>query len=195
MLYFLSYLVYHYITNKLEEFTYMEFLELTKKRYSCRKFLEKPVEEEKIQILLESAKFAPTAVNFQPQRILVLTDKSKIESLDKNKCTRYTFNAPLIMVVCYDTEKSWKRKYDNSDEGIIDSAIVTTHMMLQATDLGLGSTWVGSFDPKLTKKTLNIPDKYEVVALLPIGYPAQEPSESHFKRIEPEEFSSRNEFV
>ena len=172
----------------------MNFLELAKNRYSCRKFLEKPVEEEKIKSILTVAQLAPTAVNFQPQRILVLTDSEKIKSLDENKCTRYTFNAPLIIVVCYDTEKSWKRKYDNSDEGIVDASIVTTHMMLQATALGLGSTWVGSFDPELTKKTLNIPDNYKVVALLPIGYPAEQPSTSHFKRLSIEEFSSKNEF-
>lgn len=172
----------------------MDFLELAEKRYSCRKFKEQEIEEEKIQSLLTAAKLAPTAVNFQPQRILVLTDKEKIKSLDENKCTRYTFNAPLIMVVCYDTEKSWKRRYDNSDEGVVDASIVTTHIMLQATQLGLGCTWVGSFDPAIAKKLLNIPENYKVVAMLPIGYPDEEPSTSHSKRINIEDFAFRNHF-
>ena len=98
----------------------MDFLQLAKERYSCRKFTDQNIEEEKIEALLTAAQLAPTAVNFQPQRILVLTDKDIIKKLDENQCTRYTFNAPLIMVVCYDTEKSWKRKYDNSDEGSVE---------------------------------------------------------------------------
>ncbi len=172
----------------------MDFLELARERYSCRKFKQQQVEEEKIQALLTAAQFAPTAVNYQPQRILVLTDKEKIKSLDENKCTRYTFNAPLIMVVCYDTEKSWKRRYDNSDEGIVDASIVTTHIMLQATQLKLGSTWVGSFDPDIAKEVLNIPDNYKIVAMLPIGYPDEQPSPSHLKRIDIEKFAFRNHF-
>ncbi len=172
----------------------MDFLELAEKRYSCRKFQDKPVEEDKINALLKAAQLAPTAVNFQPQRILVLTDKNKIDSLDANKCTRYTFNAPLLMVVCYDTKKSWKRKYDNADEGIVDASIVTTHMMLEATALGLASTWVGSFNPVIAKSVLNIPDSYNVVALLPIGYPAEEPSDKHASRFDVSLISARNEF-
>ena len=172
----------------------MDFLKLAEKRYSCRKCQDKPVEEEKINSLLKAAQLAPTAVNFQPQRILVLTDEDKIESLDTNKCTRYTFNAPLIMVVCYDTEKSWKRKFDGEDEGIVDASIVTTHIMLEATALGLASTWVGSFNPAIAKSVLNIPDSYNVVALLPIGYPAEEPSDKHTTRLKISEFSARNAF-
>jgi len=172
----------------------MDFLKLAEERYSCRKFKAMPVEEEKIKSLLKAAQLAPTAVNFQPQRILVLTDKDKIKALDVNKCTRYTFNAPLIMVVCYDTEKSWKRKYDNADEGIVDASIVTTHIMLQATALGLGSTWVGSFNPAVAKEVLNIPESYKVVALLPIGYPDERPSSKHTDRLDITEISARNEF-
>lgn len=172
----------------------MDFLELAEKRYSCRKFTEQPIEEEKIQKLLKSAQLAPTAVNFQPHRILVLTDKEKINALDTSKCTRYTFNAPLIMVICYDKEKSWKRRYDNKDEGIVDASIITTYMMLEATQLGLGCTWVGSFNPEVAKEVLSIPENYEPVALLPIGYPNAEPSEAHSKRIDISEFAFRNNF-
>lgn len=172
----------------------MDFLELAEKRFSCRKFKDKPVEEEKIQAMLKVAQLAPTAVNFQPQRILVLTDKEKITSLDTNKCTRYTFNAPLMMVVCYDTEKSWKRRCDDHDEGEIDASIITTHIMLEAYELGLGCTWVGAFNPEIAKEVLNIPENYNVVALLPIGYPDEEPSAKHSERIAIEEFTFRNEF-
>lgn len=182
------------IVKKTERNIIMDFLELAEKRFSCRKFKDMPIEEEKIQAMLKSAQLAPTAVNFQPQRILVLTDKEKIEKLDTNKCTRYTFNAPLIMVVCYDTEKSWKRRCDNHDEGEVDASIVTAHIMFEAVQLGLGCTWVGSFNPDIAREVLNIPDNYNITALLPIGYPDEEPSENHRKRIAIEEFAFRNEF-
>ena len=172
----------------------MTFLELAEKRYSCRKFSDREVEEEKIEALLKAAQLAPTAVNFQPQRILVITDKEKIKSLDENGCTRYTFNAPLMMVVCYDKGKSWKRSFDGKDEGIVDASIITTHMMLEAVELGLGSTWVGAFDPAKAREILEVPENYEIVSLLPIGYPSMEPSERHHKRIDISEFTFRNRF-
>lgn len=172
----------------------MDFMELAEKRFSCRKFKEQPVEEEKIQKLLKVAQLAPTAVNIQPQRILVLTDKNKINALDENRCTKYTFNAPLLMVICYDKEKSWKRKYDNSDQGVVDASIVTTHIMFEVTQLGLGCTWVGSFNPQIAKNVLNIPENYEPVALLPIGYPDAQPAPAHNSRMEISDFSFRNEF-
>ena len=90
----------------------MKFEELIKDRYSCRKFKSTPVEKEKIEKVLEAALVAPTACNLQPQRFLVLTDKNIIKALDDEKCTRYTFDAPLIFVMCVDRSKAWTRKYD-----------------------------------------------------------------------------------
>lgn len=167
----------------------MEFLELAKKRYSCRSFLEKKVEKEKIEKILEAGRVAPTAVNYQPQRIIVLQEKEQLEKL--SNCTIYGWNAPVILVVCYDKNISWKRKYDGKDEGIVDASIVTTHMMLEIADLGLGTTWIGSFDPEKVKETYKIPENYEVVALLPIGYPTEDakPAAMHEKRNTLEEIT------
>lgn len=172
----------------------MEFLELVQKRYSCRNFKDKEVEKEKIQKILEAGRLAPTACNFGPQRILVITDKEKVENL--KECTRFTFDAPVILVVCYDKNESWKRKYDGQDEGIVDCSIVSTHMMLQITELGLGSTWVGAFNPCKAREILNIPDNLEIVNLLPFGYPAEDdiPSAMHEKRKELDEIVYWNEF-
>ena len=172
----------------------MEFLELAKKRYSCRSFLDKEVEKEKIDKMLEVARIAPTAVNFQPQRILVIKDKFKIEKL--KDATRYTFDAPIIFAICYDKNVSWKRKYDGNDEGVIDASIVTTHTMLEATDLGLGTTWVGSFNPTKVKEILNIPENYEIISLLPTGYPSKDgtPSGSHEDRNNIEKIAFYEEF-
>ena len=160
----------------------MDFLELAKQRYSCRNFLDKKVEKEKLEKILEAGRIAPTAVNYQPQRILILQDKEKLEKL--SECTSYGWNAPTIMIICYDKTVSWKRRFDGKDEGIVDAAIVTTHMMLEIANLGLGTTWIGSFDPEKVRKVYNIPDDYEIVAILPVGYKSEEskPSEMHQKR-------------
>lgn len=172
----------------------MDFLSLAKERYSCRAFLKKKVEKEKIEKILEAGRVAPTAVNFQPQRILILDDEEKLSRL--KECTKYGWGAPMVMIVCYDKNVSWKRKYDNKDEGIIDASIVTTHMMLEVQDLGLGTTWIGSFDPKKVREIYKIPENFEIIALLPIGYPAEDakPSDAHDKRNSMEEMVYWNEF-
>ena len=119
----------------------MDFLELAKQRFSCREFANKKVEDEKIEKILESAKLAPTARNQQPQRILVLTEEEQLKKL--SNCTQYGWNAPVVMIIFYDKETSYKRdKYDNKEFGDIDASIVTTHMMLEAANLGIGSCWV-----------------------------------------------------
>lgn len=160
----------------------MDFLQLARERYSCRNFSNQVVEKEKIEKILEAARIAPTAVNYQPQRILVLDNQKKLEGL--KECTIYGWNAPVIMIICYDKNVSWKRKQDGKDEGIVDAAIVTTHMMFEIASLGLGTTWIGSFDPEKVRGVYQIPEHYEIVALLPVGYKAENsvPSETHDKR-------------
>ena len=172
----------------------MDFLNLAKKRYSCRSFLKKKVEKEKIEKILEAGRVAPTAVNFQPQRILVLDDEEKRSRL--NECTKYGWGAPIVMVICYDKTISWKRQYDNKDEGIVDASIVATHMMLEIQDLGLGTTWIGSFDPEKVREIYKIPENLEIISLMPVGYPAEDakPSSSHEKRNSMEEMVCWNEF-
>lgn len=174
----------------------MNFDELIKARYSCRKFKDTPVEKEKIDKILEAALVAPTACNLQPQKILVLTGKEKIEALNEEKCTRYTFDAPLIFVMCADKSKAWTRKYDNLSSAEIDCSIVMTHMMLEATELGLGTTWVMALNPDIARKVLNIPDNLEILSFMPTGYPADdaEVSPLHTKYIDMNEMVKYNEF-
>lgn len=169
----------------------MELMDLLKERHSVRKFSDKKVEKEKIDKILEAGRLAPTAVNFQPQRIYALESESALEKL--KECTRYHFNAPVALLVCYDNQASWKRPYDNKDMGEVDAAIVSTQMMLEVTNLGLGTTWVGHFDPAAIKEKFALPENIIPVALFPIGYPAEDsaPNPRHFERLDIAETVSR----
>lgn len=150
----------------------MTFNELAKNRFSCRKFQNKKVEQEKIDLILNAALVAPTAVNRQPQKILVLTDDDKLKKL--KDCTKYDFDAPLCFIICTQNQKAYTRRYDNKNSAEIDASIVTTHMMLQAQDIGLGTTWVMAFDPIKVRESYQIDEELEIVALLPTGYPAED---------------------
>lgn len=159
----------------------MDFLKLTEKRYSVRKFDERPVEQEKIDKILYAGHLAPTAKNFQPQKIYVITG----EALKRvKKCTACHYDAPLVLLVCYNTDLCWTRPYDNKKSGDIDASIVATHMILEAAELGIGSTWVMSFDPEATKREFELPDNIVPTCFIPMGYPADdsEPSERHTLR-------------
>ena len=170
------------------------FLDLASTRYSVRKFSGKPIAKETLDLILEAGRVAPTACNFQPQRILVLESKEVREKV--KDCTASHFDAPLTLLICYDKSASWKRKFDGEDGGPVDASIVTAQMMLQAFELGVGSTWVGSFDPKKVRKMFDLPDDYVPVALLPLGYPAVDatPSAGHANRQPLEKTVFYNEF-
>ena len=160
----------------------MEYGELVRERYSVRKFSDRPVADEMIQTILETARVSPTAVNKQPFRILVLRGAAAMEKLAT--CTPYTFGAPMALVVCGCAEEAWVRPYDGDNAYIIDSAIVGAHIMLAVHNLGLGSTWVGHFDPAALRSAFALADNLEPIAVFPIGHPAPEarPASLHAKR-------------
>ena len=164
----------------------MTFQELAHARYSVRSFQDRPIEEEHLNLILEAGRVAPTACNFQPQKIYVAKSAEAREKL-ASVC-RCTFGAPVILVVCYDRERDWKNKLmPGYESGETDAAIVCTHMMLQAFDLGIGSCWVGYFNPKTVAETLGLPENITVSALLPMGYPAEDaqplPLHSQFRDL------------
>lgn len=160
----------------------MNFFELTKARYSVRKYADKPVEPEKLDKILAAGATAPTAKNQQPQRIYVLESPEAIEKI--RGITRCAFNAPVVLLVCGDKEAAWTNPFNGRNSAEMDCSIVTTQMMLQAQELGLGTCWVCWFDTEATKKAFNIPETQEVFALLPLGYPAEEskPAAMHDSR-------------
>lgn len=148
----------------------MEFEKLIKERYSVRNFLPQHLKKEDIDKILAAGHLAPTGCNFQPQRILVLNTDESVKKL--KDCTKCHFDAPCAMLVCCNMTESWTRKYDGAKSAPVDAAIVTTHMMLAAHNIGVGSCWVMHFDPAAMKGTFNIPENFEPVALLVMGYPS-----------------------
>ena len=163
----------------------MSFLQLAKEqRYSVRKFSDRAVEKEKLDLILEAGRIAPTACNYQPQRILVIEDDTALEKL--KQCTSSHFNAPLALMICYDKTTVWKNKTNGTIGGDVDASIVTTQMMLEVAELGLATTWVGAFDHGKARELFDIPEYIVPVALLPIGYAADgvELHPWHFKRFD-----------
>lgn len=155
----------------------MDFTSLSAERYSLRKFSSQRVEPEKLNIILEAGRKAPTAVNFQPQRIFVLQSPDALEKIDS--CTGCHFHPPVMLVVAYDAKAAWTREIDGKNHGDIDAALVAGHMMLQAAELGLGTTYVGFFDPDKILAAFPEMAGLTPVALLPLGYPAEGAHPSH----------------
>ena len=150
----------------------MTFDELIKQRYSCREFKDEKIKDSEVNAILEAARLAPTAVNYQPQRIVVVENEDTLNAL--KEATRFTFDAKTIFVICYDKDVSWKRRSDQKEHGDIDCAIVTTYMMLKATELGIGSCYVCSMKQDMVRDILNLPQNYVISAMLPVGYPVKE---------------------
>ncbi len=149
----------------------MDFSELIKTRYSVRSFSDRKIEGDKLEKIIEAAKVAPTAKNMQPQKIYVLQSEEALKKI--NSVCRCIFGAPTVLLITSDTEEEWKNPFTNDyHTGDIDCSIACTHMMLQAWELGIGSCWVGFFDPELVKKTFALPAKQKLVAILPLGYPS-----------------------
>lgn len=153
----------------------MTFLNIAKSRYSVRNYSNQKVEQEKIDKIIESAHVAPTAANLQPVRLIVVTETNGLNSISK---AANIYNAPMAIIVCSDTSKSWKRPFDGKNTSDIDASIITDHMMLQATELGLGSVWICYFKPDIIRKEFRLPETLEPVNILAVGYSAETPADS-----------------
>ena len=164
------------------------FQTLAKERYSCRKFKDTPLTEIQINHILEAARLAPTAANKQPVHVWVVKSPEALEKL--KGATDSTYGAPVVFMVGAKPEAAWVRKYDGKNGAEIDAAIVGTHIMLEASALGLGNVWVGSFDPAKIKADFPETEGYEIVCLFPVGVAAVDTSANHDKRKSKEEFVS-----
>ena len=149
----------------------MDFIEIAKKRYSVRSYKNKKVEEEKLKRILEAAHVAPTAANLQPVRLISVQSSEGLAKIGKGA---NIYGAPLAIIVCADHGKAWVRPFDKKQTADIDASILTDHMMLQATELGLGSVWICYFKPDVIRKEFGLPDDLEPVNILAVGYSDEE---------------------
>ncbi|MPW26104.1 nitroreductase [Alkalibaculum sp. M08DMB] len=151
----------------------MSFIELAKKRHSVRDYKDIPVERENILQVLEAARFAPSAVNYQPWHFVVVSENALKTKIANTYSRDWLKKAPVLIIVCGDHSKSWKRD-DNKDHCDIDIAIAVDHMTLAAAEIGLGTCWVCKFNAKECHEILELPENIEVVAILPIGHPSSD---------------------
>lgn len=159
----------------------MEYEELIRKRYSVRAYLSNPVEDEKLQKVIEAGLIAPTAANQQPFQILVVRTASRQEELGQIYTRDWFIQAPLILCVCGIPSRAWRRR-DGASYLLADAAIVMDHMILEAANLGLGTCWIAAFDVQASRKILGIPDDVEPLFFTPLGYPADHPVDKERKQ-------------
>lgn len=151
----------------------MDFLELAADRYSVRSYSDRPIEPEKMDRILKAAQLAPTAVNYQPQKIYILKSPEAIEKI--RSLTQFAYDAPVVLLVCADMTRVWKSPREHGyDTGEMNASIVCTHMMLEARELGIGSVWVRGFDSRQAAKAFGLPKHIKPICLLPIGYPSED---------------------
>lgn len=161
----------------------MEFLDLIRKRYSVRAYRPVPVEEEKLKQVLEAARLAPTAANRQPVQIMVVPTAGRVEALGRIYQPGWFTEAPIVVCVCAVHGSGWTRRQDGKNYDDVDAAIVMDHLILAATDAGLGTCWIGAFDPVAAREVLELPDHVEPIAMTPLGYAADQPGPKQRKPV------------
>ncbi|MBQ6105345.1 MAG: nitroreductase family protein [Lachnospiraceae bacterium] len=165
----------------------MEFMELAKKRYSVRKFSDKPVEKDKLEQILEAGNIAPTAKNQQPQRVYVLQSETALSKL--KELTHCAYGAGTVLLFTYNEDEEWKNPLeDGVHSGVEDVSIAATHVMLRAAELGLDTCWCNYFANSKLEEAFEIPANEHSVLIMPVGYAAEDakptPLHETYKEIE-----------
>ena len=160
----------------------MEFKEVVKNRYSCKKYSGRVLEEEKLLAILEAGRLAPTAKNLQEQHIYVLRSAEALEKVDAVTPCRY--GAPLMLAVAFDRENVYTYPGGKRSSGVEDATIVATHMILAAANEGVDSCWINNFDPEKIAASLGLPENEDILMLMDLGYAAEGagPLPNHEKR-------------
>ncbi len=148
----------------------MNFKDLALKRYSVRSYQSTPVEKEKLIHIVEAALLAPSAVNFQPWKFVVVTEPSLLAQLHGCYHRDWFKSAPACVVAIGDHDKGWHRPTDGKDYTDIDVAIAIDHLMLAATETGLGTCWICHFNADKCAEIFNLSSNLEVIAMIPVGY-------------------------
>lgn len=149
----------------------MEFAEVVKNRYSCKKYDEKQISAEQLDAVLQAGRLAPTAKNLQGQRIYVVQSAEGLAKIDELTPCRY--GAPTVLVVAFDKNSVFVYPGEEANSGVEDASIVATHMMLAATNTGVDSCWLNFFDPAAVAKAFNLPENEQVLMLLDLGFAAE----------------------
>jgi len=160
----------------------MNVLEAIRKRYSCRSYQDKPVEQEKLDEIFEAARLAPSARNLQDWRFVVVTDKQiKCRLVEAANNQKFLENAGAIIIACSNSSHVMRC---GQAIGPIDIAIALEHIALQATDLGLATCWIGSFYPDKVRPIVGIPDDIAIIELMALGYPSDDGNKPKREPIE-----------
>lgn len=147
----------------------MSYFDLIEQRHSVRSYKSDPVEEEKLNKILEAARLAPTACNAQPFKVVVIYTKDHEEQLKKIYGREFFVQAPVVLGIFSAPKKGWSRS-DGKNYTDVDAAIVADHIVLAATELGLGTCWIGAFDAAAAREIIGLGEGYEPVTFIPIGY-------------------------
>ena len=148
----------------------MEFKEVVKNRYSCKKYSERQVEAEKLSAILNAGRLAPTAKNLQEQHVYVVQTPEALAKIDAVTPCRY--GAPTVLVVAFDSKNVFTYPGGKRDSGVEDATIVATHMILAAADEGVDSCWINFLDPEKLAEALGLPENEEVLMVMDLGYAA-----------------------
>lgn len=162
----------------------MEFIDVITKRYSVRGYLDKPVEKEKLEYVLNAATIAPTGVNAQPFKVYVIDTKKHEDELREIYGAKWFVEAPYVLCVVALKDKAWTRPWDCKNISDIDATIVMDHIILAATDVGLGTCYIGAFKAGKAREFLQLEENEEPVLFTPLGYGNAEPRETPRKELD-----------
>ena len=149
----------------------MEFKEVIKNRYSCKKYCDRQVETEKLEAILNAGRLAPTAKNLQEQHIYVIQSVEGLAKIDAVTPCRY--GAPTVLVIAFDKNNVFTYPGGKRDSGVEDATIVATHMILAAADEGVDSCWINFLDPVKLAEGLGLPESEEILMVMDLGYAAE----------------------
>lgn len=168
----------------MKEDVMMEFIDVISQRYSVRGYLDKEVENEKLEYVLKAATIAPTGVNYQPFKVYVIDTKKYKEELSRIYGAKWFVEAPYVLCVVALKDKAWTRPWDGKNIADIDATIVMDHMILAAQDVGLGTCYIGAFKKYEAHKFLNLEENEEPILFTPLGYGNAEPRETPRKELD-----------
>jgi len=169
----------------------MEFETLIKERYSLRSYSDKELSEEVLDKIIEAGRIAPSAKNFQAVKVFILQSEEALKKAEL--CTVCRFKAPVMFLFTYDKDNEYRNPEEvENHSGVQDVSIMATQMMLEASNLGLGTCWINKFSIAKTKEVFKLPDNLQPVLFMDLGYPDEKAviSERHNQRKEKEEIFS-----